>query len=146
MSGTAAKCPRATCDDRSFARIIGTSNEILYIAILMKTVRCLLAALLLLVFGGGMALAKIEGGDTMHPVIEASADQPIPGGCDDCGGDKAMTTMVCSVLGTCMQAVDSVAASWLPRPDSVVYTAVVQRITGFEGSPEPFPPKTHILT
>lgn len=112
----------------------------------MKSFRCLIAVLLLLVFGGGMALAEIEGGDTIQSAVEVSVDQSMPGGCNDCGGsDKTMTTMVCSALGTCMQAIESVAAGWLPRMDSVVYATAVQHITDFKGSPEPFPPKKLIL-
>ncbi len=126
--------------------VIGSWTPILYIAKVMKTVRCLLAALLLLVFGGGTALAAAQSGDMLQPAIEASVDQSMPSGCNDCGGgDKAMTTTACFAFGTCMQAVDSNAANSLPRLDSVVYPAVTERITGFKGSPEPFPPKTSIL-
>ncbi|MCT9000333.1 hypothetical protein [Chelativorans intermedius] len=126
--------------------VIGSGTQIPYIANVMKSVRCLLAALLLLAFGGGTVLATTQNGDMIQPAIEASVDQPMPSGCNDCGGnDKAMTTAACSALGTCMQAVDPVIASTLPRPDSVVYPAVAERITGFEGSPEPFPPKAYIF-
>ncbi|WP_159587643.1 hypothetical protein [Chelativorans xinjiangense] len=135
------------CDDQSLKVVIGSGTPILYIANVMKTVRCLLAALLLLVFGGGTVLATAQSGDMVQPAIEASVDQPMPGGCNDCGGnDNAMTTTACFAFGTCMQAVDSLAADSLPRPDSVIYPTVAEHITGFTGSPEPFPPKASILS
>lgn len=112
----------------------------------MNTVRCVLAALVLLVFGGGMVLAASQSGGMVQPAIEASADQSMSGGCNDCsGGDKAMTTAACSALGTCMQAVDPLVANRMPRPDSVIYPTPAERITGIEVSPEPFPPKAYIL-
>lgn len=92
-----------------------------------------------------MVFAASQNGDMTEPAIEASVDQPMQGGCNDCGGDKAMTTAACSGLGTCMQAVDCLAASSLPRSDSIVYPSLAQHIAGLAGSPDPFPPKASIL-
>lgn len=138
------KVVRWPCDDRSLKVMIGTWTPVPYIETAMKTVRCVLAALLLLVFGGGTVLAAMQDGGMNQPAVDTSVDQSMPGSCNDCGGnDMAMTA--CSALGTCMQAVDSLTASSLPRPHSFVYSAVTEHITGFEGSPEPFPPKISIL-
>lgn len=133
------------CDDRSRELVIGRFVPNPYSVLVMKTSRCLLAALLLLVFGGGMVFAASQSGDLIEPAIEASVDQSMPG-CNECGGgDKAMTTASCAGLGTCMQAVDCLTASSLPEPDSVIHPSIAQHIAGFAGSPEPFPPKVFNL-
>lgn len=112
----------------------------------MKTVRCLLAVLLLLVFGGGTGLATAETGDMAVPAIETSADQTMPGSCDHCGGDeKAMTTAACSAFGTCAQGVITSDNGFVARSESVLYSYGAERISGFQGAPDPFPPKSDIL-
>lgn len=111
----------------------------------MKTVRCLLAALLLLAFGGGMAMAAAQAGDIVAPTIETSADQTMPGGCDHCGDEKAMTTAACSAFGTCVHGVVSSANGFMARSESVLYSYSAEHISGFQGSPDPFPPRSDIL-
>jgi hypothetical protein len=112
----------------------------------MKTVRCLLAVLLILILGGGPILAAAQSGDMIQTAVESSVDLPFPGRCNDCGSTgKAMTTTACSVLGTCMLAVDSHTVSSLLHPDSVVYPDITEHITGFKVTPEPFPPKADIF-
>lgn len=114
----------------------------------MKTFRCLLAAVLLLAFGGGtaMAAAAAHAGDIVMPAIETSADQTMPGGCGYCGGDEqSMATAACSAFGTCVHGFVSPANGFTARSASVRYSYSAEHISGFQGSPDPFPPRSDIL-
>jgi hypothetical protein len=112
----------------------------------MKTFRCLLAVLLLVAFGGGTALAAAQAGDIVAPTIETSTDQTMPGGCDHCAGnEKGMTTAACSAFGTCVHGVVSPANGFTARSESVRYSYSAEHISGLQGSPDPFPPRSDIL-
>lgn len=113
----------------------------------MKTVRCLLAVLLLLVFGGGTALVPAQAGDMVMPAIETSAGQTMPGSCDHCGSnEKAMTTAACSAFGTCAQGVISADNGFVAQSEPVLYSYSTKHINGFQGAPDPFPPRSDFLT
>lgn len=117
-----------------------------YIETAMKTFRCLLAALLLLAFGGGTAMAAAQAGDIVMPTIETASGQTMLGGCDHCGGsENAMTTAACSAFGTCVHGVVSPANGFAARSGSVRYSYNAEHISGFQGSPDPFPPRSDIL-
>lgn len=112
----------------------------------MKTFRCLLAALLLLAFGGGTALAAAKAGDIVPTAIETSTNQTLPGGCDYCGSnEKAMMAAVCSAFGACIHGVVSPASGFMARSEAVRYSYSAEHISGLQGSPDPFPPRSDIL-
>lgn len=133
------------CDERSPEVVIGSRSPASYIVGVMKAVRCLLATLLLLVFGGGTVFAAEQNGMIIPSSVAVSADTSAPDTCNDCGGDKSTIAAACSAFGSCIQAVDVVAASAFPLPACTVYPAVGEHVAGFKRSPEPFPPKARIL-
>lgn len=91
-------------------------------------------------------MAAAQAGDIVAPTIETSADQTMPGGCDHCGGNKnAMTTAACSAFGTCVHGVISPANGFIARSESVRYSYSAEHISGLQGSPDPFPPRSDIL-
>lgn len=80
------------------------------------------------------------------PAIVTSADQTMPGSCDHCGGnEKAMTTAACAAFGTCVQGVISSVDGLTARGETVPYTYSTEHISGFQGAPDPFPPRSDIL-
>lgn len=124
---------------------LGSMAPICYINVVMKILRCLLAAFLLATFGGGASLAANSSGMANVPTV-AAISQPVSIGSNDCDGNRTpLTTTICSVIGTCMQAVDSVEFKQSDRLDFIVYPMVAEHIAGFTGSLEPFPPKSLLL-
>lgn len=107
----------------------------------MKALRCLLATLLLLVFGGGMVFAIDR--TEIEPSVVVSADMSAGDVGSDCA-DKS-TVATCSAFGGCVLGVGSFAVSAFPRPACAVYPGSAEHIGGLRGSPEPFPPKPRIL-
>jgi hypothetical protein len=109
---------------------------------LMKPFRCILAALLLLVFGGGASMLPAQGGEMAVPAMEAMADQAMPDGCDRCdGSDMAMATGACAVLGTCLQAVMAPVELALADGSRTSFCYGAESISGQLSSPDPSPPK-----
>jgi hypothetical protein len=111
----------------------------------MKSLRCLLAALLLLAFGGGTAMAMGQGDDMMQHAVQTSADQSMPSDCSKCGGDMSLAATTCSVLGTCMPGVIVLSERAMPQVGSIAYPHRTEHVSGLQGSPEPFPPRCNIL-
>jgi len=126
--------------------VIGSWTPFPYIAPVMNTVRCLLAALLLLVFGGGTALASVQSGDLVPSAIETTMNQTMPGGCDHCGdNEKAMVAAMCSIFGACIHGMISPANAFAVGSETLSYSYGNEFIRGFQGAPDPFPPKSDIL-
>jgi hypothetical protein len=120
--------------------------EIAYFGNAMNVIRCLLAAVLLLVFGGGMTMLPAQSSETLRSAVEATADQAAPEGCDRCHtSDLAMAAGACFALGTCVQAVVGPIELVLMRARAVFSSHGLNQLIGFRGLPEPFPPKTRIL-
>lgn len=113
----------------------------------MKTVRRLLAVLLLFIFGGGMALASMENsGKLMQPAAHASADQTPHKGCSKCGGSQTINPAGCSIFGTCVVGVIPASeGAWLSVEAGSSYLRIDNILTGHPGSPEPFPPRSDML-
>ncbi|KUM25609.1 hypothetical protein AU467_25925 [Mesorhizobium loti] len=126
--------------------VIGNWNCLHYIARQMKVVRCILAAVLLLVLGGGMALSAGKGDDMAAPGVQVSAGASVPGNCNNCkGGDMAIGA-ACSVLQTCMPGVSPLDGSpIMPVMASAVHSYDTGFLNGLRRSPEPLPPKSDIL-
>lgn len=113
-----------------------------YIVQLMKAVRCILAAVLLLVFGGGIAMFPSQSDGTVLPAMEVMAGEAMPDGCDRCdSGDLAMTTGSCTVLGTCLQAVLAPAELALAGDTGACCFDAAETISGLLSPPDPSPPK-----
>lgn len=113
----------------------------------MKAIRCIIAALLLLVFGGGVALATPQGSEMMQSAAQTSVDQHAPTDCNKCNkGDMAIAAMTCSFLATCMSGVLPPASErFTPVGEAISYSNADEALSGFQGSPEPFPPRSDIL-
>lgn len=108
----------------------------------MKAVRSILAAVLLLVFGGGTVMLPAQGGEMAVPAMEAMADQAMPDGCDRCdGSDMAMATGSCTVLGTCLQAVMVPVELALAGGSRTSCCYIIESISGLLSQPDPSPPK-----
>ena len=132
-------------DERSLVKVLA-GWEKLPILRAMKSLRCVIAALLIFALGAGTAWAVVQGDDAMQATMEASMDQPMPGGCNDCGGnDAGMTSAACAAMGTCMHGLASAEANTSLRPDSVTYSTGSEHFAGLRDLPESFPPKTSIL-
>lgn len=112
----------------------------------MKSFRCLLTALLLLVFGAGAAVLPAQGDEAIQSTIQTTVDQMPANGCLKCnGGDMALAAGSCVAIGACALGVVFATAVFMPRAESVGYVYTGERHAGFQGSPEPFPPKHYIL-
>jgi hypothetical protein len=111
----------------------------------MKAFRCLLAVLLLLL-GGGVAVFPAHSGEMVQNAVEATADEAQPDSCDRCDSSgMAMAAAACSAPGGCLLAVtvpgDIVAVANL----FVSPCCSTKHMSGLQGSPEPFPPKSRRL-
>src|SRR3546814_379898 len=111
----------------------------------MRSFRRILAALLVLVFGLGMAAHGVQAGEMAQMTVAVAADQPMPDDCDGCGGSDMAQVSVCMLacsggstvvpqaqpmaLGASIHAYES-----LPEP----------RILGSSGAPDPHPPKSPV--
>lgn len=108
----------------------------------MKSVRCLLAALLLLAFGGVAPMTMVQAGSTVPIAIEILAsqtmpDQKMPVGCDQCDDDIGM--MPCSALMACALGIIPDAVGFFAQSKTVPYAPYAESISGIKGAPDPFP-------
>lgn len=117
----------------------------LYIGLVMKGLRCLLGALLLLVIWGGSALAVGQDDDLIQPTIQTSMGQSMPSDCSRCDGSDMGRAATCSALGTCMPGVIALSEYAIPQVGSIDYPSGAEHISGLKGSPEPLPPRADIL-
>ncbi|MEO3432353.1 hypothetical protein [Inquilinus sp. CAU 1745] len=112
-----------------------------HIVWLMRSFRRILAALLVLAFGLGMAAYGVEASEMTQMTV--AADQPMPDDCDGCGSSDMARASVCmlacpSGLGIVPQA----------QPPALLVTGHAyegmpeQRILGSSSAPDPHPPKS----
>lgn len=130
----------------TFLAQIACGSKSTYIQSTMHCLRCFFAGLLLLVLGGAGPVLSAQGSEMGQPVVAASVEQSMPNNDKDCGvGGMAIMTQVCSSIGTCIAGVLApFGPAVQPQANiSSMYTA--ERISGFSGSPDPFPPKFYVL-
>lgn len=121
--------------------------QITYTKGTMDYARRLVIGLLFLLLGAGTPVLSAQAGQMAQPVVVTSAHQMTLNGCNACGGgDMAMMmTSACSSMGTCMQGVIAPSGPIVRLPGNVSPMYFAKHISGFSGSPEPFPPKPSIL-
>lgn len=111
----------------------------------MKAFRCLLAVFVLLL-GGGVAVFPAHSGEMVQTAVEAAADQAQPEGCDRCdSSDMAMAAAACPAPGGCMPAVTVPGEIVAVADLSVSPCCSTKHMSGLQGSPEPYPPKSRYL-
>jgi hypothetical protein len=91
-------------------------------------------------------MAMGQGDDMMQPAVQTSVDQSMPSDCSKCGGgDMGLAAASCSALGSCMPGVIALGERALPQVGSIAYPHKTEHVSGLQGSPEPFPPRSDIL-
>lgn len=104
----------------------------------------IVALMVVLAFSLG-SVAQSAMAAEMSPTIAAGSDSIPPEDCDACGGDAAMTNMNCSAV--CSTSATVASPALVKRglvPQFATFVAADQ--ASWRANPDPFPPRSHVLS
>ena len=111
----------------------------------MKKARCISALLLVLALVVGSVTQGVQASDMALKMATATMDMPMPGGCNGCSGDDPGMLAACSAvcgIAAVLPLVPTVAGAISVAPPA----ARAISVAGLHGPPDPYPPKSSILS
>lgn len=115
------------------------------ILLMVRALRHICAALLVLAFALGSATQAVQATDMAGKLVAASSsDKPMPDGCKACGDDD-MSKMACAVVCAVPAGVLPSMAAVADLPAAVATCVQDEFGVGRTSPPDPFPPKPSLL-
>ena len=109
-----------------------------------RFVGCLVAWMLVLALSLGSVAQSAMAAEMMPTGAAGAVSVPLAD-CDDCGGDAATPEVVCYAICTSAVALPSpILVKVGPLPKFETFVAVSQ--ASWHANPDPFPPRSHVLS
>ena len=109
----------------------------------MQSARRIVAVLLLLALGLGVPVVSAHAGEMGERAVQAASDAPSPMDCRD--GKMAMSSAACSSICISTQAKEVVSVT-LTTAAGGFHILSAGRLSGSIKAPEPYPPRSTILS